>query len=39
MQEKTLHEGLQEYIGHLKTGGKSERTLYTYVRGAPVIAA
>lgn len=32
MQEKTLHEGLQEYLEHLKAGDKSERTLYTYGR-------
>ena len=32
MQDMTLHDALQEYLGALKENGKSERTLYTYGR-------
>jgi hypothetical protein len=30
MADKTLKEGAQEYLEHLRTQGKTERTLYTY---------
>ena len=39
MTEKTLHEAVQEHLEYLKGQGKSERTLYTYSKGAPVIVA
>ncbi len=39
MTEKTLHEAVQEHLEYLKGQGKSERTLYTYNMGAPVIVA
>jgi hypothetical protein len=39
MTDKTLHEAAQEHLEYLKGQGKSERTLYTYSKGAPVIAA
>jgi len=32
MQDMTLHDALQEYLGALRENGKSERTLYTYGR-------
>lgn len=32
MPEKTLHDGLQEYLEDLKSQGKSERTIYTYTK-------
>ena len=32
MSDKTLHEAMNEYLEHLRTEGKSERTLYTYDR-------
>jgi len=30
MMESTLHEAAKAYIEHLRTQGKTERTLYTY---------
>lgn len=30
MADKTLHEAIEEHIEHLKSQGKSERTIYTY---------
>lgn len=30
MADKALHEAIQEHLEHLKTLGKTERTLYTY---------
>lgn len=30
MDQKTLHEAIEEHIEYLKSQGKSERTLYTY---------
>lgn len=30
MTDKTLHDAAQEYLEHLKSQGKSERTIYTY---------
>lgn len=30
MNQKTLHEAIEEYLEHLKAQGKTERTLYTY---------
>ena len=39
MTEKTLHDALQEYLNSLRSDGKSERTLYTYSKGAPERAA
>jgi len=30
MTDKTLHEAIEEHIEHLKSQGKSERTIYTY---------
>ena len=32
MSDKTLREAMNEYLEHLRTEGKSERTLYTYDR-------
>ena len=32
---ETLHEAAKAYIEHLRTQGKTERTLYTYGKGAP----
>ncbi len=37
MPEKTLGEGLREYLEHLRSQGKSERTLYTYTKDAEQI--
>lgn len=39
MPEKTLGEGLREYLEHLRSQGKSERTLYTYAKDAEQIEA
>jgi len=39
MQDMTLHDALQEYLGALKENGKSERTLYTYTKDAEQIEA
>ena len=39
MSEITLHDAAREYIEHLRSQGKAERTLYTYRRGAPESAA
>jgi site-specific recombinase XerD len=30
MEQKTLHEAIEEHIEYLKSQGKSERTIYTY---------
>jgi len=30
MDQKTLHEAIEEHVEYLKSQGKSERTLYTY---------
>ncbi|MCE5322399.1 hypothetical protein LLG46_03670 [bacterium] len=30
MEQKTLHEAIEEHLEYLKSQGKSERTLYTY---------
>ena len=30
MMESTLHEAAKAYIEHLRTQGKTERTIYTY---------
>ncbi|MEN6358260.1 MAG: hypothetical protein ABFD83_14400 [Armatimonadota bacterium] len=30
MEQKTLHEAIEEHVEYLKSQGKSERTLYTY---------
>lgn len=30
MNQKTLHEVIEEYLKHLKAQGKTEHTLYTY---------
>jgi site-specific recombinase XerD len=30
MEQKTLHKAIEEHIKHLKSQGKSERTIYTY---------
>ena len=35
MSERTLQETLKEYMDYLKAQGKSERTIYTYNKGAP----
>ena len=32
MSERTLGQAMAEYLEHLKTEGKSERTIYTYGR-------
>jgi len=32
MNDRTLHEAIEEHLEYLKTQGKSERTLYTYGR-------
>ena len=37
MLEKTLGQSMAEYLEHLKTEGKSDRTLYTYGRDAKQI--
>ena len=37
MSERTLQHSLQEYLEHLKSEGKSERTLYTYQKDAEQI--
>lgn len=39
MQDMTLHDALQEYLGALRNDGKSERTLYTYNKDAEQIEA
>ena len=39
MSDKTLREAMNEYLEHLKTEGKSERTLYTYDRDVQQIIA
>jgi len=39
MADKTLHEAVLEHLEYLKAQGKSDRTIYTYGKGAPVIAA
>jgi len=39
MTDKTLHATIEEYIDFLKNQGKSERTIYTYQKGAPESAA
>ena len=35
----TLKEAAAAYMKHLESAGKSSRTLYTYAKGAPEIAA
>ena len=37
MSERKLGESFQEYMKHLKTKGKSERTIYTYMQDAKQI--
>ena len=37
MLEKTLGQAMAEFLEHLKTEGKSERTLYTYSQDAKQI--
>jgi len=37
MSERTLSTTMNEYLDHLKTEGKSERTIYTYRRDAEQI--
>ena len=39
MSDITLHDALQEYLTHLRSEGKSERTLYTYGKDATQIEA
>lgn len=39
MPDIILHDALNEYLEHLKTEGKSERTLYTYKKDADQIEA
>jgi len=39
MTDKTLNEGLNEYLEHLKSQGKSERTIYTYSKDTEQIEA
>ena len=39
MTDKTLNEGLSEYLEHLKGQGKSERTIYTYGKDTEQIEA
>jgi len=39
MSEQTLGQAMTDYLEHLKSEGKSERTIYTYGRGAPESAA
>jgi site-specific recombinase XerD len=39
MSERTLGQTMAEYLEHLKTEGKSERTLYTYGQDAKQITS
>jgi site-specific recombinase XerD len=39
MNEKTLHEAIEEHLEHLKSQGKSERTIYTYSKDFEQIEA
>lgn len=39
MTDKTLNEGLSEYLEHLRSQGKSERTIYTYRKDTEQIEA
>lgn len=39
MTNKTLHDGLLEYLQYLRDQGKSERTIYTYTKDAEQIEA
>lgn len=39
MTDKTLHDGLLEYLQYLRDQGKSERTIYTYTKDAEQIEA
>lgn len=39
MNQKTLHEAVEEYLEHLKSSGKSERTIYTYSKDFDQIEA
>lgn len=39
MEQKTLHEAIEEHIEHLKSQGKSERTIYTYSKDFEQIEA
>lgn len=39
MEQKTLHEAIEEHIEYLKSQGKSERTIYTYSKDFEQIEA